>query len=48
MSKEMVSSYWWSESHEEILSARLVRGGREECGGTPLGSRTLRGEVSLG
>lgn len=44
----MVSSNWWSESREEVLPARLVRGGREECGGTLLGSRTLRGEVSLG
>lgn len=50
MNKEMVSSNWWSESHEEDLPARLIRGGREECGETLLGSRTLRrgGEVSLG
>lgn len=44
MNKEMVSSNWWSESHEEDLPARLIRGGREECGETLLGSRTLRGE----
>ena len=44
MGKEMVSSNWWSESHEEFLPARLSRGGREECGGTLLGSSTLREE----